>query len=286
MSQARGRSAWRWCAWALGAALFFASLATALGDVDWAALSWTQPRGLPLIAVGVAANLVVTGLLYWVVTRSFPTAVSVGAGTMTALIAASHLLNYLPLRPGLLGRAAYLKLRHGLALWDSVRVTLTVTTLGVAVALAAVLCPRAAWAWAGVVVAGTFATPLLARTALRRPILAGWSWFPLRMLDLLASSLRLWAGSQVVGRPLDVEIAVIASAAGAVVSMVGLTPNGLGMREWALALVAESLSPGAMSVAQLAAAIDRAVELLVVAPVGSVSLAVLGTNPSQATPNP
>ena len=65
------------------------------------------------IAVAVLANLVLTAVFYWRITAGFDANPPLGLGRMTGLISVSSLLNYLPLRPGLISRVMFLKVHHG-----------------------------------------------------------------------------------------------------------------------------------------------------------------------------
>ncbi len=95
-----------------GAAAWFA-----LGH-DWhralTPLLNANPMWVIALATAVVGQLLLTGLLFWVVTLSFDAQPPVGPVRMIQVIAASSLLSYLPLEAGFLGRTAYLKLRHGL----------------------------------------------------------------------------------------------------------------------------------------------------------------------------
>jgi len=101
---------------------------------------------------------------------------------------------------------------------------------------------------------------------------AGWSWILIKSADLLADAARLWLAMGIVGSPISYGDAVAASSAGMVVRLIGLTPNGLGLREWAIAGVLQSLAGADGSQAVMAALIDRAVEVLVLVPLGLASV--------------
>ena len=263
---------------AAAAALLIGALGFAATQVDPAALakgSWTHL--LPLAAL-VMVNIAVTGLLFWAVTRCFDADPRVGPLRMTQLVAVSALLNYVPLiRPGLLGRTAYLKLQHGLPVRQSLVILIVVTVLAVAVCgggLLALLPAPAGVRWGlalVAVLAGSAATPALARWLLRRPVVHGWLWVPLRTLDLLAASARLWLAFQAVGQPVGYDEAVVIGAASLTIKLVGLTPSGLGLSEWAVAGLAGVLAPISTAQGMLAALMDRGVEVIVVAIAGALA---------------
>ena len=276
-----------WLALLLGLALLIGAIAMAARDVDWSQLQNAQPWQVAVLVLGVLLNLFLTGLLWWTVTLSFDAKPRVPVGRMLALVAASGLLNYLPLRPGLFGRAAYLKAKHNLPLRHSVLALfvvlgLSALVLGAAAAIAQFV-PMRWYRHVGIAAALviTVLAPLIAGRMLKRKITAGWLWAPLRILDVLVTAIRLWAAFAVVGYDLSFDHAVLAAAGGSFIALLGVTPNGLGMREWAIAgITASSAGP----VGFAAAVVDRAVEALVVLVVGLWSLAKLGLS-KEATPS-
>ncbi len=288
---ARANRRWlRTAGWVLGAALTLGAAALAWRGADFSPLASARAGWLVLLGVLVAGNLLLTGLLFWAVTLSFDAQPPVPVGRMVQLIAGSALLNYLPLRPGLVGRAAYLKMRHGLPLHQSVLILGVVLALGALVLgvplLAVLLATPTAQDQAGmaVLVGLLLLTPLtgpLARRMLRRPIVGSWWWLPLRVLDLLVGAVRLWAAFAALGETITISQAIAAGAAGMFISQLGVTPNGLGLREWVIAGAAALVAPLHAPVGAAAALLDRAVELLVVLPLGGIALAQLGMNAKQ-----
>jgi hypothetical protein len=241
-----------------------------------------KPWQMAVLPATVVGNLLITSLIFWVITRSYDARPKVPATEMFWLISASALLNYLPLRPGLLGRAAYLKLKYDLPVRQSVLILLIVLVLGAAVLLGAaavvVIVPVVVLPVVGAC-ATLVATVLVwgvAPRILRRPIEAGWSWVPLRLLDLSLGTLRLWVAFAVVGHAVGWADAIVLAAAGMLIAMAGLTPNGLGLREWAIGLLAGMMGKGdpeeTFAIAAAAALVDRAIEAIVVAIVGSFAM--------------
>jgi len=263
---------------AIGLVVFLGAAAVALREFDPAALAEANPLRLAAIAACILANLALAGMLFWAVTRPFEASPPVGLGRMTALIAASSLLNYLPLRAGLVGRTAYLKTRHGLSLTSSgiiLVIVLAVATLVSGAATTLLLAPIGPWRWplAGLALAGgTLSRGPLARRLVGRPLPLAWTWIPLRSLDLAVTGVRLWLVFEVIGHPVPFETALVLSAAGTWVSLVGFTPNGLGLREWLLGGLAHWLDPVTGTLGLQAAVLERAVEALVVVAVGGGTL--------------
>ncbi|MEM8783221.1 MAG: lysylphosphatidylglycerol synthase domain-containing protein [Planctomycetota bacterium] len=284
------RPAWlRVLGWIVGLATLTGAVWFAGGRVDWGVISAIAPAALASIAGLVLANLVLSGLLFWAVHRALPSEKPVGAPTMVALIAGSALLNYLPaVRAGLFGRAAYLKRQHGVALRDSGWALLIVTavTAGVFASVAGpwlvlrLSTPDGQTAhglgWFGSVAATLALIPGL-RFALgglleNKQGSASWpsvaGWVVLRAVDLLAATGRLWLAFAALGSPIGFAEALVLSAASLLVRLIGLTPNGLGLSEWAVAALSGLLNPVGSGVAAAAALLDRAVEVAVVVVAG------------------
>lgn len=262
----------------VGAALCVAAIVVAARGVDWSVLRQVSPWQAAALAAGVLGNLIVTAAMFWIVTRSFDAQPTVSFGRMTALIGVSALLNYLPLpRPGMVGRTAYLKLKHELPVRQSVMILAVIFASSVAVlgatAVALMAVPGAA-RWlvaAAALVAISMCTGPIARRVLRRPVVAGWTWMPLRALDMAISAFRVWIAFGIVGVELGYAEAIITGAAALLVRMAGLTPNGLGLSEWVVAALSAALAPVSTATGAAAALIDRAMEVVVISVAGALS---------------
>ena len=256
-----------WLALAIGVVLLVGAIMMAATQVNWEQLKQAEPWQVAVLVTAVATNLVMSAVLWWSVTLSFDAKPKVGLGRMFALVCASGLLNYLPLRPGLFGRAAFLKMRHSLPLRQSAWIMVVILglsglVLGGAAAIVQFISPDFQYEVAlAAAVLATIAAPIAAGRMLRRKIVAGWLWVPVRIADVLVSAVRLWVVFEVVGQPIGYGEAVLAASAGLFVSMIGITPNGLGLREWAIAGVTSATSG---HVGFAAAVIDRGVEAVVV----------------------
>ena len=270
-----------------------AAVVVAVTEVDWRVLADAPWWAVPTMALAVLANLVLTAGLFQVITRSFDAVPPVGRGRMFALICASSLLNYLPLRPGLLGRAAYLKLRHQLPVRQSVlilAVTLVVGGLVLGATAVAVLASGQQWqpkACVAVLAALLVCSPLariVAGKLLRRPVVTAWAWLPLKIADMLVGGVKLWLALRVFGQTVTFEQALAVRAVGSVVDMLGVTPNGPGLREWAIGAVAAltGLVEGHIGVA--AALFERGVEAVVVAIAGVLSVGRLRGDGAMSSP--
>ena len=212
----------------------------------------------------------------------------VGAGEMTALVGASWLLNYLPLRPGMFGRVAYHRRYNGIGVRDSVRILIVLSVLtGVSLVLllgAAALGGLAGERGAMLAVFGLGAVLCVVTPFGRGPMEGDFAKvLALRYLDALAWVGRYAVVFALVDRPLSVFDAVAMAFVSQVVLLLPVVGNGLGVREVAIALVAGLLPgwAGDLAVADRAAVaaaadlINRGVEVAVAVPVGAISMAYL-----------
>lgn len=200
---------------------------------------------LALVLVLPIANLMLTSLCFQALTRRYA---FVEPREMHALIAASFLLNFLPLRPGLFGRVAYHTRVNKMRVRDTARVlfeAIGCTAVAMLLLLMTIALTRASTTFAagfmGVATIALVITWIRARQARNNAIRA----YALATLIKLADIL-LWGGRYVVvfallGRPIaareGVSLAVVANAA----SLIPLAGNGLGLREWAVGVVAATL---------------------------------------------
>lgn len=302
----RGGTPWRRGLRAVGAAIAIVLLglavAYALRDADLTRLRAASPAfALGLLAL-VLVNVIASGLLFWAVTRPFDARPPVGPVRMVELIALSGLLNYVPLiRAGLVGRTAYLKAAHDLPIRQSLVTIAIVAVVAVAAAIPPVvlLFPWEPALEYGALVGGwvvlTLATPAVGRVSVGRPVRPwGWAWGPLRVLDMLAAAGRLWLAFRIVGYPIGFDDALVAGAAGMLTRLVVFLPNGLGLSEWVVALLAGAMAPVSAAEGVAAALVDRAAEVVVAIATGALAawrlrgplkaLAAASAPPSPHTP--
>ncbi len=221
------------------AAAFWVALAH--GEALQAALSNARraPLGLVLLAVSLPlANWLLISTSFSVLYgRQTPVAVR----EMSLLVAAAWLLNYLPLRPGLVARLAYHKRRHGITVRRSIQVLVVSSLLS---GLGALLCagialllPASAPVW--IMVAGILAPTVPMFAGVRSERLGTLCLaFCLRYLDLLVWVGRYWAVFAVIGVPLSLRESVALAIVSQIALLVPIAGNGLGLREWAIGLLA------------------------------------------------
>ncbi|MFT5422603.1 MAG: uncharacterized membrane protein YbhN (UPF0104 family) [Phycisphaerales bacterium] len=247
---------------------------------------------ITLIVLFPILSIVMTSCSLWLLTRRFG---RVGFGEMNALVCGATLLNYLPMRPGLLGRLAYHKRVNGIAVRDSVRVLVEAVALsvfaaglllglglldgmvraqetgvsgGVGLDIGLLLVP--------VVVLGTAAAVLGVRHR-------GSAWCGVlaaagvRYLDML-----IWTGRYalllwVLGTPVRLEVAVIIASLSQIAMLAPTGGGGFGVREWTVGLLGGSLG-ASLETALVADLINRAAELLVAVPMGLVGMGMVRKN--------
>ncbi|HCD32590.1 MAG TPA: hypothetical protein DER01_09290 [Phycisphaerales bacterium] len=262
-----------------GVLAFALSVVFAFQGTDFSALRKASPLHVMGLGIGVVVNLLLTCVLFWAVTRPFDSEPKVGIGRMVALILSSSVLNYLPLRMGLLGRAAYLKAVHQLPLKQSGLILIIVLALGAlvlgSVGLAVVSIRQMdqlsviILTCALLVAMSPIWKRLLSKLAMRKLSEAQvLGWLSIRMTDMFMVGARTWFAFAICGNAISFAQATALGAAGMLISLLGLTPNGLGLREWAIAGMTLMVSDHDASAGATAALVDRAVEVVVVCLLG------------------
>lgn len=240
-----------------------------------------------LVVLGFAlplANWHLISVSFWILTQRFG---RVGLGEMHALIGSAWLLNYLPLRPGMFGRIAYHKRVNGIRVKDSVRVLVTSVSLTVvsnasicAIAWAAFRAP-AVLSWVIVatpgVVIGVVGLVMASRSRSAFAMGPGLTLaMAVRYFDILTWVARYAVVFALMGYPLSLAEATLVTAVSQAALLIPFVGNGLGVREWGIGLavpLVASESPRALGLA--ADLVNRAIEVLVAAPVGLIASAWL-----------
>lgn len=245
---------------------------TMTGALD--ALASPSPLLLLLLVGSVLANIIITATLFHLLLSRFG---RVGFMEMQALIAGTTLLNYLPLRPGLLGRVAYHKRVNDIAVRDSIRALIETLLLGLFVSL---------WCFIAIVIAQLAAADLLWIVCAPLPLLAlaclhrAWRFWSLavllRTLDIAAWTCRYWLAFRLLGQEITWDTAVLLAIVSMFATMIPFISNGLGVREWAVGLITPLLdSTQVLEVALTADLVNRGMEMLIVVITGLIGLAWL-----------
>lgn len=244
-----------------------------------------------LVALAISLPLVnwpLTACVFWLITpRDGGSNARVSRREMLALIGAAGLANYLPLRPGLLGRVTYHRLVNGISITESARVVvvnlaLTAMSLFLLVILA----------WIGLRmkdILGGWLTPLNLATilgcagsiaCLKPNASSGWRHagaLGLRLLDMRVWMWRYEVVFALVGQPITESQSAAIAAVSQAAMLIPVVGNGLGIREWAVGLTAPMLpawfagaasQAGSSTGALTADLLNRASEVVVAVPVG------------------
>lgn len=209
---------------------------------------------LGAVVVLPMANALIVSWSFWLLMRRLG---RVPFADMFHLICSSWLLNYLPLRPGLVGRLVYHKLVHGVSLKASVAVSVALALM-TALGAGHMLAIGMSFGWGvlegvGVLVATTLMIYFFAGLAAQRTPARIFAKRDLRYAllcryaDLLVWTLRFWISFAVVGAPIDAHTAILVAGAVQIAYLFPLTGAGMGVVEWAVGAVAafaiSSVSP-------------------------------------------
>lgn len=223
------------------------------------------------ILATVAANVMLSGVMFNLLMSRYG---RISMWEMQALIASASLLNFVPLRPGLLSRVAYHRAYHGIAMRDSAKVivqAVCVSSVCAGVLVAAILISLQftirVWplALAPMVVFGIVAA-IKGRLQL-------WAAAALvRYVELLVNAVRYSLAFALIGLPIEIDGALAFACVSTIATMVPFLSNGLGLREWAVGLVLPLLSPYPMALGIMADLVNRTAEIAVILPAGLAGL--------------
>lgn len=310
----------RYLGFALALALLAGSIFFAGREGDFSALKNAQPEWVAALLAAMALSAVlVNGFLFWLVNKPYADPQRpVRLNDMHALIAASGLLNYTPVKAGLLGRVAYLKKRHGVGYKASLLIHTMVAGAMFAAYLAVVvitaLRPRldTLW-WIALLLAMPAAAAVgcaLVQRALPRhqpgesPEHAAdadalqhslpWTfahlllWIAVAMANVFFTGARWFFVGQIMDQPLPPRDALLMAVLHNLASV--LPANGLGAREWLVGLLFGGTAPADFMSLAL---VDRAAEAVILVPTGLLALVYLHrrglrlrTRQAEALPEP
>lgn len=267
----------------LAAAVWAVASQKATLESAWASLRSTPAWMIGLLVLLPAGNLLASaGVLALLMRRHG----RVGLAEMTALVAAAWLLNYLPLRPGLIGRVTYHKVFHGIGVAASLGVVLEAITCG-AVAVVLLIAAGAVVArlesgpaaWLVALTPGLVAA--VASAGLRGANRMRAAAVAVRYADTLLWVLRYLLVFEAIGVPVGFVQAAGAAAVSQAVLLVPIVGNGLGLREWAVGAVSSAMpavEKGArvtITAGLAADLLNRALEVLAAVPIGLAGVAYL-----------
>lgn len=242
----------------------------------WAAVRQPDPFCLVLLLGGVVMNVVFSGLMFNLLLSRYG---RVGILEMQALIAAATLVNYLPLRPGLIWRIAYHKAVNRILAVHSAKTLVQASILSVAmvVYLAAVMATAAAFGSSRAVMMWGIALPVpflivgLAYKSIRLWVAASL----VRYAEVLVWAGRYYAAFNLIGCAVEPQEALVFACISMLATMLPLVSNGLGLREWSIGAAYPMLSTGRIEQGIAAELVNRAAEVAVVAVLGLAGLIYL-----------
>ena len=253
-------------------------------DSAWQSLRQPAPAWAIALPAAILASFASTAAgLRWLTLRVAPLG-CIAWSEMLMLTAASSLGNLLPLQAGLVGRIGYLHRVH--------RVPVTV---GVLLTVQSTLLTLAAVAWLGaalllVHVSGLSWLAIPASVLIPAAITVagperGWAFraaFTTRLLETLLSAVRTAAAFELVGASLSPTVALGFALAAQLANTIPMIGSGLGVREWAVGLLAPSVAGIPTPEALAAELVHRAVELVLIVPGGLVASIPLARRFGQA----
>ncbi|MCH7601797.1 MAG: hypothetical protein IIB54_03415 [Planctomycetes bacterium] len=233
------------------------------------------PLDVAILLGCVAINIMLSGVVFHLLMLRYG---KVGFFEMQALIASATLFNYLPLRPGLLGRIAYHKAVNNIAVVDSAKTVFQ-----------AMLCSLLVAGWLGVAlgISRWLDISIWIGVILPMPILLGsglfstwrlWLWaLGARYIDLMVWAVRYWVAFKLIGVDIAPATALACACIGMFTMLIPFFSNGLGLREWAIGLTTPLFDDQIvlMEIGMTADLVNRAAEVMGVLALGLVGIGLL-----------
>lgn len=235
------------------------------------AMSQPRPGPIVILLLSMLGTLMVTGLQFQLLLSRH----RIPAMEMQGLIAGSALLNFLPLKAGLLGRIAYHQVVHGIRPMETARAMILARVAGLlAITITAVSLffrdwlegPLWAWALVPAALPGWFLLLSMTRTAGLVVLL--------KYVDLLLMAVRYRCAFMLMDEPIGFDVCMALAAIGMLAGAIPFLTGGLGVREWLVGWLTTVLVtlPTALEIGLLADLVNRAAELIVLVPVGGVAI--------------
>lgn len=267
----------------VGAGLLVAALALLWRQRESVTLALASVRGLPRFQLGalglflsgsILASIALSGLMFSVLVRRYG---HVGILEMQALIAAATLVNHLPTRLGSVSRVAYHRAVNDIAVRDSVKVVMQGLAISGGVAGCCAVAALASMRL-GVPVWLLLVAPLpvmmvglVGGDSRRRFLLAALP----RYGEALLLAARYYVVFSLIGTPIEASSSIALACVNMLATVVPVLGSGLGLRAWAVGLLAPTLAGVSVEVGIIADLISRAAELVIAIPAGSLGVAYL-----------
>lgn len=235
-------------------------------------------------------NLLLIGSSLWFITIRYG---RVGFAEMVSLVTSAWLLNFLPMKPGLMGRIAYHKRVNHIRVRDSAKalgesVAMSAIATGALLGVALLLLGVTSTLVTVVAVAGPgvlllLGVPLARIRSERLALLA--AAMLLRYLDILVWIARYALLFALLDAPLTLADAVLVTAASQIAQLIPFVGNGLGAREWGVGLVGAAQGT-TTTIALTADLLNRASELVLAVPLGLIATAQIARRLSRQRTEP
>ena len=253
-------------------------------DSAWQTLRHPTPIWALALPAAILASFASTACgLRWLTLRVAPLG-GMAWSEMLMLTAASSLGNLLPLQAGLVGRIGYLNRVHRIPVTVGVLLTVQSTLLTLAavawLGLALLLVRLGGLSWLAIP-----ASVLLPAALTMAGPERGWAFraaFTMRLLDTLLSAIRTAAAFELVGSTLSPAAALSFALAAQLANTMPMIGSGLGVREWAVGLLAPAVAGVPTPEALAAELVHRAAELMLVVPGGLMASIPLARRLGQA----
>jgi len=231
-----------------------------------------DPLALTILMASVLASIFLSGVMFQLLMSRYG---RIGFLEMQAIVAGTILLNYLPLRPGLVSRIAYHRIVHRIRAIDTTKVAVQAALITALIALYLALASYVTVRSAIPLWLGALGPIVVVLIGLITPWRLGFAAVGVRYVEVLIWVARYHAAFALIDSPITLNIAIAFACISVITGMVPLVSNGLGLREWAVGLVAPLLTTYHLERALTAELVNRAAEIIVVAIVGGAALVYL-----------
>ncbi len=269
-----------WIGFVLGVVLLVAAGVIIVASPGLIEQLWTNLRHAPrwsiaIIIAGPVVSWVFVGLCLHLLMRRHG---FIGRFEMLMLVGSAWMLNYLPMRPGLVGRVGYHKAINGIRVRDSVEATVwslifSVVSNIIVIALVLVVpIDIATPNLIGMLCAPVLIFGVLGAIVQSRSLNMGRLTIALalRYADVLIWLVRYAAVFAAIGIDANATQIAMIAAVSQFTHLIPITGSGLGFREWGVGITARQ-GGHAMQAAIGADLINRAIETLWVFPIGFFS---------------
>jgi hypothetical protein len=233
---------------------------------SWAALRDPPAWALAALPIATLTSIVLGAVL---LKRLFRRRPDLRFEDLLALNAAATLFNLLPMKAGLAGRIAWQKRYQDVSVRSSIAVTASTFVLSAGVLAIATVSLLASSRWdvpASTILFAAAALLLVLAPAAKVGFACELLWW--RLVDLGAWTVRIAAAFAILGADLSAESALALASVAMASGLIPILGTTLGVREWAIALVAPSLAGVPWEEALAAELVARGFEIAVVAIAG------------------